>query len=103
MIKVSVFYPNGPDAKFDMAYYVSRHMKMVQRVVGPALKGVAVEQGMSGGEPGSRALYIAMGHLLFESVADFQSTFGAHAAEIVADVPNYTNTQPVIQISEVKL
>jgi hypothetical protein len=58
---------------------------------------------VSGGEPGSPALYIAMGHLLFESVADFQSSFGAHAAEIVADVPNYTNTQPVIQISEVKL
>jgi uncharacterized protein (TIGR02118 family) len=103
MIKVSVFYPNGPDAKFDMAYYVRRHMKMVQQVVGPALKGMAVEQGVSGAESGSPALHISMGHLLFESVADFQSSFGAHAEQIIADVPNYTNTQPIIQISEVKL
>ena len=103
MIKVSVFYPNSTDAKFDMPYYVNRHMKMVQRLVGPPLKGMAVEHGISGMDPGSRAAYIAMGHLLFESVADFQSSFGAHAAEIVADVPNYTNTQPIIQISEVKM
>jgi uncharacterized protein (TIGR02118 family) len=103
MIQISVFYPNGPDAKFDIAYYVNRHMPMVLRLVGSAAKGASVEQGISGAEPGSRAPYIAMGHLLFESVADFQSSFGAHAAEIVADVPNYTNTQPIIQISEVKL
>jgi uncharacterized protein (TIGR02118 family) len=44
-----------------------------------------------------------MGHLLFESLADFQSSFGAHAKAIVGDVPNYTNSDPIIQISEVKL
>jgi hypothetical protein len=26
-----------------------------------------------------------------------------HAAEIKSDIPNYTNTQPTIQVSEVKL
>jgi uncharacterized protein (TIGR02118 family) len=103
MIKVSVFYPNGPDIHFDMPYYVSRHMKMVQQLVGPALPGAAVEQGISCGEPGSRPLYIALGHLVFDSVADFQATFGKHAEQIVADVPNYTNSQPIIPISEVKM
>jgi hypothetical protein len=36
-------------------------------------------------------------------VAAFQSGFGPHAEEILADIPNYTNTQPVIQISEITL
>jgi hypothetical protein len=36
-------------------------------------------------------------------VEQFQESFGAHAAEIVGDVPNFTNTQPTIQISEIKL
>lgn len=103
MIKVTVFYPNGPEIHFDMTYYISHHMKMVQELVGPALRGVAVEQGISGSQPGSRPPYLALGHLMFESVADFQSSFGAHAEEIVADVPNYTNSQPIIQISEVKM
>lgn len=58
---------------------------------------------MSGEEPGSSPPYIAMGHLLFESVQAFQSSFGKHADQIVADVPNYTNAQPVLQLSEVKI
>jgi uncharacterized protein (TIGR02118 family) len=36
-------------------------------------------------------------------VEAFQSAFGPHAEAILADVPNYTNTTPVIQISEVSL
>lgn len=58
---------------------------------------------MSGEEPRSSPPYIAMGHLLFESVQAFQSSFGKHADQIVADVPNYTNAQPVLQLSEVKI
>jgi uncharacterized protein (TIGR02118 family) len=103
MIKVSVLYPNNPGAKFDMAYYTSKHMPMVQRKIGAACKGIAAEQGVSGAEPGSKPAYIAIGHLLFDSVASFQSGFGPHSAEILADIPNYTNTQPVVQISDIKL
>jgi uncharacterized protein (TIGR02118 family) len=52
---------------------------------------------------GSPPAFLAMGHLSFESVQAFQSAFEPHAAEITGDIPNYTNTQPTIQISEVKL
>jgi len=44
-----------------------------------------------------------MGHLYFDSVDAFQTAFGPPSAEILADIPNYTNTQPVLQISDVKL
>ena len=75
MIKVSVLYPNSASATFDMAYYTSKH----------------------------KPTYIAVGHLTFDSVEAFQKSFGPNAAEILADIPNYTNTKPVIQISDVKL
>ena len=42
-----------------------------------------------------------MCHLYCESPATFQAAFGPHAAEILADIPNYTDLQPVLQISEV--
>jgi uncharacterized protein (TIGR02118 family) len=103
MLKVSVFYPTGQSTTFDMGYYLNRHIPMVRQLLGSSLKGVSVEQGISGMHPGSSATYVAMGHLLFESLADFQSSFGAHAKAIVGDVPNYTNSDPIIQISEVKL
>jgi uncharacterized protein (TIGR02118 family) len=44
-----------------------------------------------------------MGHLYFDSLADFQAAFGPHAKDIMADIPNYTDIQPTIQISEVKI
>lgn len=103
MIKVSVLYPNGTGIKFDIDYYVSRHMPLVQKLVGPSLKGMAVEHGKSGIMPGSPAPFVAAGHLLFDSVEAFQSSFGPHAPEIIADIPNYTNSDPTIQIGEVKL
>ena len=103
MIKVSVFYANEEGKKFDMDYYLNTHLPLVQEKCGAALKGGAVEQGLSGGDPGSPAIYVAMGHLLFDSVEAFQGAFGPHAKEIMADVPNYTDIQPTIQISEVKM
>jgi uncharacterized protein (TIGR02118 family) len=103
MIKVSVFYPHQPDAKFDMTYYCDHHIPMVRRLLGSAVKNAAVEQGLSGGTPGSLPLYVALGHMYFESIPAFVEAWTPHAAEILADIPNYTNLQPQFQISEVKL
>ena len=103
MIKVSVLYPKQSGTKFDMPYYLNTHIKMVQQLLGSRSKGVTVEEGISGMQPESPASYVAMGHLLFESVADFEASFGPNAPAIVGDIPNYTNSLPAIQISEVKL
>jgi uncharacterized protein (TIGR02118 family) len=103
MIKVSVLYPNRPGTRFDIEYYCNRHMPLVRHLVGVALKGVNVEHGICGEQPGAPPPYVAMGHLLFDSVDAFQKSFGPHVQEIMADIPNYTNAEPNIQISEVKL
>ena len=103
MVKVSVFYPNKPGSHFDMAYYCSKHIPMVQRLLGPALKSVAVEERIAGASVGSPARYLALGHLYFESVDAFQKAWAPHAAELVGDVPNYTDLEPALQISLVKI
>ena len=103
MIKVSVFYPNSEGRKFDMNYYCNTHMPMVRQTLGAACKGAAVELGITGATPGSRPGFIAMGHIYFESVEAFQTAFGPHAEAIMADIPNYTDIQPTLQISEVKI
>jgi uncharacterized protein (TIGR02118 family) len=103
VIKVTVFYPAGDSTKFDMDYYCKSHMPMVASKLGSALKSMAVEQGLGGGAPGAPPTYAAIGNLYFDSVAEFQSAFAPHAEGIMADVPNYTNVQPVIQINEVKM
>jgi uncharacterized protein (TIGR02118 family) len=103
MIKVSVLYPNAAGTRFDINYYCSTHMPLVKKLMGPALKTMAVDEGIGGQPAGSPAPYHAIGHLICNSLEDFQNGFGPHAAAIMADIPNYTNAQPIIQISTIKL
>ena len=103
MVKVSVLYPNKSGAKFDMNYYLASHLPMVRNKLGAALKGMSADQGLGGGQPGAPATYIAMAHMLFDSVESFQNSFGPQAKEIMADVPNYTDIEPIVQVSEVKM
>lgn len=102
MIKVSVYYPRGENKKFDMTYYVTRHIPMVVAKLGSALKKVEVDEGLAGGAPNSPPPFAGVGHLYFESVEAFQNAFGPHTREIMSDVPNYTDITPVIQISAVR-
>ena len=103
MIKVSVLYPQQDGSRFDMAYYCQTHIPMVREKLGAACKGASVEQGLRGGAPGSLPAYVALGHLLFDTIESFQMAFAPHASTIMADIPNYTTIQPIIQISEVKM
>lgn len=103
MIRVNVLYPNNPGSTFDMDYYLSKHMPMVRNKLGTALKGMTVDQALSGAQPGTDAAYRVLAALLFDSMEAFEGAFTPHAAEIQGDIPRYTNIVPTIQISEVKL
>lgn len=101
MIKVSVMYSNTPGARFDHAYYAYKHMPMVKNKLGAACRSYTVDKGLAGGAPGAPAPNVAMCHIFCDSVESFQAAFAPHAQEIMADIPNYTDIAPVIQISEV--
>lgn len=101
MIKVSVMYPNTPGARFDHTYYRDKHMPLLKTRMGDSCKYYTVDKGLAGATPGSAATYIGMCHIFCDSVEAFQAGFGPHATEIMADIANYTDLNPVIQISEV--
>jgi len=101
MIKVSVMYPNTPGARFDHGYYRDKHMPMVAAKMGAACRSYTVDRGLAGGAPGAPATYVAMCHIFFDSIEAFQAAFGPHAKSIMADVPNYTDIAPTMQVSEV--
>ena len=101
MIKVSVMYPNTPGARFNHEYYRNTHMPLVKSRMGANCKYYTVDKGLGGGAPGSAATYVGMCHIYCDSVDAFQAGFGPHAKEIMADIPNYTDVAPIVQISEV--
>jgi uncharacterized protein (TIGR02118 family) len=102
MVRITVLYPNESGKKFDHDYYVHKHMKLVRDRLGAfGLVRTEVDKGQAGGGPGAPAPYIALGHVYFNRVEDFQKGMGQHGAEIMADIANYTNIEPQIQISEI--
>jgi uncharacterized protein (TIGR02118 family) len=103
MIRVHVQYPRTEGAKFDMDYYCTKHMPMVRERCGDALKGMTIEEGLSGGMGGKPPANVAVGTLEFESVDAFAASMGPHMPEIMGDIPNYTDITPVLEIAEVKL
>ncbi len=101
MIRVSVFYPAAEGKRFDLDSYTGKHIPMLVAKCGAALLRGEVDKGLAGVPPGTPAPFIAAGHLYFNSLQEFQTAFAPHAAAIMADIPNYTDIQPTIQISEI--
>jgi uncharacterized protein (TIGR02118 family) len=101
MIKVSVLYANAPGVRFDHDYYRDRHLPLLKARMGDACKRYTIDKGLAGGAPGAAAPFVALCHIYCDSLDSFQAGFGPHAAEIMADIPNYTDVTPVVQVSEV--
>ena len=93
-VKVSVLYPRNEGSTFDMEYYNAKHRAIVERALGP------VEFSCEEGLPDQP--FMAVGHLLYESMDAMQSAMGSpDAAEAMADVPNFTNATPQLQIGTI--
>jgi len=102
MVRISVMYATSEGKKFDHDYYVNRHMKLVrERLNSFGLVRTEVDKGLGGGAPGAPAPYAAIGHVYFNTLGDFQKGMAQHGKELLGDVPNFTNIQPQIQISEI--
>jgi uncharacterized protein (TIGR02118 family) len=102
MIRVLVNYPNTPGARFDLEYYLKSHCPMVMEKLGPhGMTGWSVDQGLAGMVPGSPATFNICCRLDFETLEGLQAGMAAEAGGILADIPNYTDVQPQIQINQV--
>ena len=97
MIRVSVMYPNEKGKRFDLDYFVHKHVALVHKKLDSA--GLVKAEVDKAADP--NAPFIAVVHLHFKSMEEFQNGFFPHAGEFTADMPNYTDLVPQVQISEI--
>ncbi|MFL5110695.1 MAG: EthD family reductase [Microvirga sp.] len=101
MIVVSVMYPGGADATFDEGYYLQTHIPLVrERWRGMGLSDVRLLRG-AGTPDGGAPPYRVTALLTFGSLSEFQAAAQAYGGEIFADIPKFTNVQPLVQINEI--
>lgn len=103
MIKVSILYPNLPGRRFDIDHYLTVHMPLSIERLGPSMRSITVELGVSPGPPWPDAAFVAAAHFVCESREAYEAAFFTHMAELEADMPNYTDIEAVIQISEIAI
>jgi uncharacterized protein (TIGR02118 family) len=102
MVVVSVMYPDKPGMRFDERYYIERHGGLLQeRWAALGLREVKLLRGVGAPGGGGAATYRVTALLTFESQAALERCLSAHGAEILGDIPNFTDVQPVIQVNEV--
>lgn len=101
MIRVSVFYPHQPGARFDFDYYRGKHAPLVLTRLGPfGVERAELDRGLADGA-GVAPEFIAVAHFFARDLDQFNAGLRAHRAELVADVPNFTSVSPAMQVSEI--
>ena len=101
MFKVEILYPNGDDKTFDMDYYEKKHMPMVAGFLGKNLKFYEINKGISGRTENNKPPFVAIGYFFVADVAEYNKAIAQNRDAILSDIKNYTNIQPVVQISEI--
>ncbi len=102
MYKVTILYPNGEGKTFDMDYYEQKHMPMVANFIGDNLKFYEIDKVISGRTPNDQPPHLAVGYFYVSNIAEYNQAIGANLDAIVNDFKNYTNIQPMVQISEIQ-
>jgi uncharacterized protein (TIGR02118 family) len=102
MFKVAILYPNGEDKTFDMDYYEKKHMPMVAGFLGKNLKFYEIDKGIAGRTPNDKVPFVAIGYFYITDVAEYNKAIAQNRDAVISDFKNYTNIQPVVQISEIR-
>lgn len=102
LFKVAILYPNGDGKNFDIDYYERKHMPMVAGFLGKNLQFYEIDKGIAGRTPADKVPFLAIGYFYIKDITEYNKAVGQNRETIINDFKNYTNIQPIIQISEVK-
>ena len=101
MIRVTALYRNAEGKHFDFDYYVNTHLPLARKRLSEfGLQKAEVLRGIEATD-GGPAPYVCIALVEFSSLEGLKRGMEAHMEELLADVPNYTNIEPEIQINEI--
>jgi uncharacterized protein (TIGR02118 family) len=94
-------YPRQAGKTFDLEYYIREHMALVhEKMDALGLQQVEVDGGIPGLD-GQESPFFAIGHLQFHSFEEYEMAFTAVGKDLIDDIPNYSNVEPLVFVGEV--
>jgi uncharacterized protein (TIGR02118 family) len=103
MIEIAILYPHAPGRRFDHDYYENTHIPMALDLLGPSVREVIVARGIAPGPPWSDPIYSATCRFLCDSIEAYMQALLPGLSRLQADLVNYSDVEPIIQISEVRV
>lgn len=102
MYKVTILYPDGEGKTFDMNYYEQKHMPMMAGFLGETLKFYEIDKGILGRSSSEKPTFLAVGYFFITSIDEYNKAIAQNREAVMSDIKNYTNIQPIVQISEIR-
>lgn len=101
MIKITILYPASPGGRFDHDDYEAVHMPLSIDLIGGAMRSVTVERGVGPGAPWPAPAFTAICGFVCESLEAYHRAFVPHMGRLQRDMPNYTDIEAIVQISDI--
>ena len=98
---MTILYPAGDGIQFDPDYYRDHHLKLIMRLYGSSIKRFELRTVPSSPGAPAEPKFSAAVNIWIADFDAFNANNTQHGAELVADVHNFTNSQPTIQFDEV--
>ena len=90
-IRVIVLYPSGEGKNFDSKYWLSTHYDLLKNGVWKEALDIEFSLGTADSP------YVAVATVVFGDEATFNAAVSQPGmAEVVADIPKYTNIEPIV-------
>ncbi len=100
MFCASVAYPAQPGGRFDFAYFAHTYVPLFARLLGANCVRFEVQRPLT--TPGAPPpAYQGVAHFWVQAGEEFGSALEQHGPEIYADIPRFTDIEPVRYWSEV--
>lgn len=91
-----ILYPNDEDLKFDMLYYMTKHMPMVQDKFGQyGLKSYEITK-FENNEDGTKPSFVLQVVMIWEGPESMKKAMSSpEVGSVFGDLANFCNKQPV--------
>lgn len=99
---ITVVFPNDLDANYNIEYYISSHMPLIERHWKKfGVKSWSVTK-FTPGLDGNQPLYAFGSTVYWDNNARIKEAFESpETAEIMGDVPNFSNKQPIFLLGRI--
>ena len=98
-MSIQVMCPITETSNFDYDYYFSKHMKIVGETLREHIQSTLITKGIAGG-PDVPAGSYATATMVFEDKSAMDLAL-SKIGTALGDIPNFTDTEPVMLIGEV--